>query len=117
MVAAFAAAFLFVVQTTFGAFAFGPGPSPAPVDGFGNVICTHDGAAELPDGNQPLKHMPTCCALGCSMGSPALEAPPDTAAVPTRLFFQTVVYLPLKPACFSTVPDRSSSNPRAPPAA
>ena len=95
MRAAFAAALLLVLQTAFGAMAFGgPGGSGDPLDRFGNIICTHDGAAELPGGDQPARHMPACCVLGCAMGTPALDTPPDTAELPIARSFQSVVYLP-----------------------
>ncbi len=118
MRAAFAAALLLVLQTAFGAMAFGgPGGSGDPLDRFGNIICTHDGAAELPGGDQPARHTPACCVLGCAMGTPALDTPPDTAELPIARSFQSVVYLPLREGVVASIPDWSPSNPRAPPVA
>jgi hypothetical protein len=118
MTAAFAAALLLVLQTTFGAMAFGsPGDSRAPLDRFGNIICTHDGAVELPGGDQPARHMPACCVLGCAMGTPALNTPPDTAELSIGRSFQSVAYLPLRAGFDASIPDWSPSNPRAPPTA
>jgi hypothetical protein len=117
MMAAFAAALLLVLQTTFGAMALGGPGGDAPLDRFGNIICTHDGAAELPGGDQPARHMPACCVLGCAMATPALDTPPDTAELPIACSFQSVVYLPLREGFVASIPDWSPSNPRAPPVA
>lgn len=117
MVATFVAAWLFALQSAVGAFALGAGPDPAQLDSFGNVICTHDGIGELPSGDQPQKHVPSCCVLGCAMGAPVLDAPPETGAVTIRRSFSKVVYLPASIEPPVLQPDWSPSNPRAPPAA
>ncbi|MHA6687906.1 DUF2946 family protein [Mesorhizobium sp. A556] len=117
MVAAFAAAYLLVLQSVASAFALGTGPTAAALDSFGNVICTHDGASELPAGDQHRKHMPACCMLGCAVASSALGAPPDLASIDAGLSFQAVVFLPFTPAHVTVERDRSPANPRAPPLA
>ncbi len=115
MVAAFAAAFLFVVQTTFGAFAFGPGPSPAPVDGFGNVICTHEGAVERPAGDP--RHQHDCCLFGCSLSSFAYGAPPAAGNIVHAVRYELVVQVAPRTDAAPVVRIRTPVNPRAPPAA
>ena len=67
MAVAFVAAYMLVLQSALGALAFGGGPQAAQIDAFGNVICTHSGAAELPAGGQQPQHLPDCCAFGCVM--------------------------------------------------
>jgi hypothetical protein len=117
MVAAFAAAYLLVLQSAAAAFALGTGPANAALDRFGNVICTHDGASEVPAGDQHRKHMPACCMLGCAVASSALGAPPDLVLSDAGLSFQTVVFLHFAPAHVTLERDRSPANPRAPPLA
>lgn len=117
MAVAFAAAYLLVLQSVVVAFALGVGPSPAQLDGFGNVICTHAGAAELPAGDTPQKHLPNCCVFGCPMTSPALGAAPPVSGLQARLSFQSVVYQFPKPGHLALARERSPANPRAPPAA
>jgi hypothetical protein len=117
MAVTFAAAYLLVLQSVIGALALGIGPTGAQLDGFGNVICTHDGLSELPAGDSHQKHMPACCVLGCAMASSALGAPPNTGGLKTELSFQTIVYRFQKPAYLAFERDRSPANPRAPPAA
>jgi hypothetical protein len=116
MAVAFAAAYLLVLQSAVGAFALGLGPNPAQLDGFGNVICTHAGAAELPAGDTQPRHLPNCCVVGCAMASPALGAAPGAGELQAKLSFQTVVYQFLKPERLALGRDRSPANPRAPPA-
>ncbi|ODT32080.1 MAG: hypothetical protein ABS35_03005 [Kaistia sp. SCN 65-12] len=117
MVATFVAACLFALQAAAGAFTLGAGPDQASLDGFGNVICTHDGVAELPSGDQPQKHMPSCCVLGCTMGVPVLDAPPEAGVATIPRSFHKVAYLPATVHGPVRRPDWSPSNPRAPPAA
>lgn len=115
MVATLVAACLFALQSVVGAFALGAAPGPSPADSFGNVICTHAGIAELPPGDQPQKHVPSCCVLGCTMGVPALDVPPDTGVVAIGRSFLKVAYLPAYIDSPVLQPDWSPSNPRAPP--
>jgi hypothetical protein len=117
MAVAFAAAYLLVLQSVVGAFALGLGPGPAQLDGFGNVICTHAGAAELPAGDTQPKHLPNCCVVGCTMASPALGVAPAPGGLQAKPSFQTVVYPFRRPALLVLERDRSPANPRAPPVA
>ncbi|MGB3539073.1 MAG: hypothetical protein WBA42_13010 [Mesorhizobium sp.] len=117
MAVAFVAAYLLVLQSVVGAFALGLGPNPAQLDSFGNVICTHAGAAELPAGDTQPKHLPNCCVVGCTMASPALGVAPAAGGLQARLSFQTVVYRSTKPGHLALARDRSPANPRAPPVA
>ncbi|CCV05292.1 conserved exported hypothetical protein [Mesorhizobium metallidurans STM 2683] len=114
MPAALVAAYLLVLQSTLGAFAFGLIPDASRLDAFGNVICTRDGAAELPDGDPHQQHVPACCMLGCSKAS-AVHAQTDGAALPRSLFFEAVAFM--LPAFWHLdfARPRSPSNPRAPP--
>lgn len=115
MMAALAAAWLLVLQSTFGAFAFGVEPSAGQLDAFGNVICTHDGASQLPNGDPHQQHMPTCCVLGCSVAS-AVHAPPLEAG--TRLAspsFEVIAFVFPAPRHLDFARDYSPANPRAPP--
>lgn len=116
MAATFAAAYLLVLQSVVGALALGVGPAGAPLDSFGNVICTHEGA-ELPGDAPQQKHMPACCVLGCVMGSSVLGNPPDAGSLQATLSFESVVYQFLKPERIAFARDRSPANPRAPPVA
>ncbi|WP_292222963.1 hypothetical protein [Mesorhizobium sp.] len=111
--AAFVAALLLLLQSSLGAFAFG---APSQLDAFGNVICTHEGAAKLPGGDPHQQHMPACCSLGCSMVSPAHLPPPEAGALAGNRVFETVAFqLPaFRHEDFAR--DRSPANPRAPPA-
>jgi hypothetical protein len=116
MPAAFAAAYLLVLQSVLGAFASGLSPAASQLDAFGNVICTHEGAAQLPGGDPHQQHVPACCVLGCSMASVAYAPPPAAATGPSHFSVETVAFvLPaFRHLDFSR--DRSPSNPRAPPA-
>jgi hypothetical protein len=114
---AFVAAYLLVLQSVVGAFALGLGPSPAQLDSFGNVICTHAGAAELPAGDTQPKHLPNCCVVGCTMASPALGVAPGANELQAKLSFRTIVYQFPKLGHLAFARDRTPANPRAPPAA
>lgn len=113
MPVAFAAAYVLVLQTLLGAFALGIGTA-GQTDAFGNVICTHAGAAEQPAGN-PQGHQPSCCALGCAFSTSGLGTPPDTMPALKIAFVEidaTAATAPERPL-FSR--HRSQANPRAPP--
>lgn len=114
---ALVAAYLLLLQSTLGAFAFGSGPSAAQLDAFGNVICTHDGATQLPGGDQHPSHLPACCTLGCSMFSPAYAPPPDAGLALASLSFETVAFVFPATTHLDFARERSPSNPRAPPLA
>ncbi|ANT53654.1 DUF2946 family protein [Mesorhizobium amorphae] len=114
MPAALVAAYLLLIQTTLGAFAFATAQDAALLDAFGNVICTHEGAAQ-PSGGDP-QHMPACCMLGCSMASAAHAPPPDAGALATSLSFEAVAFVLPAFRHLDFARDRSPSNPRAPPA-
>jgi hypothetical protein len=117
MPVAFAAAYLLVLQSVLGAFAFGTGPNASQLDAFGNVICTHEGAAQLPGGDphqQP--PMPACCVLGCGMGSAAFAPPSDSGTSLGSRSFEAVAFVLPAFRHLDFARDRSPSNPRAPPA-
>ncbi|CAH2405425.1 hypothetical protein [Mesorhizobium escarrei] len=115
MPAAFAAAYLLVLQSVLGAFAFGIGPDASQHDAFGNVICTHEGAAQLPGSDPHHQHMAPCCMSGCGMASAVYAPPPAAATVSGNFSVETVAFgLPaFRHLDFAR--DRSPSNPRAPP--
>lgn len=116
MPTALAVAWLLVLQSLLGAFAAGVGPNPSQLDAFGNVICTHDGAAQLPPGEQPQQHQQSCCVLGCNMYSSAFGAPPESFALLDGVAFATS-YLVAFPTGndVGSSHDWSPGNPRAPP--
>ena len=111
------AACLLLLQSTLGAFAFASGPNAAQLDAFGNVICTHDGATQLPGGDQHPSHLPACCTLGCSMFSSAFAPPPDAGPALANLSFEAVAFVFPASIHLDFVRERSPSNPRAPPPA
>ncbi|MDX8539575.1 hypothetical protein RFM23_18305 [Mesorhizobium abyssinicae] len=111
---AFVAALMLLLQSALGAFA--AGPANAQLDAFGNVICTHEGAAQLPGSDPHQRHMPACCVLGCSMVSAAHAPPPDAGVLARSLVLEAVVFAPPAFTHVDFVRDRSPSNPRAPPA-
>lgn len=114
MPAALAVAYLLVLQSVLGALAFGSGPAVSQLDAFGNVICTHEGAAGRPAGD-PQQHQHDCCLLGCNLTAFAHGAPPASEA-----FIHVARYEQLSPLVpVSDLPvvgrERTSSKPRAPP--
>ncbi len=114
MPVAFAAAYVLVLQTLLGAFALGTGAA-GQTDAFGNVICTHAGAAEQPAGD-PQGHQPSCCTLGCAFSAPGLGTPPNAAPALKTAFVEidaTTAAVAERPL-FSR--HRWQANPRAPPA-
>ncbi|CAN7338853.1 hypothetical protein LJR234_002006 [Mesorhizobium amorphae] len=116
MPAALVAAYLLLIQTTLGAFAFATVQDAALLDPFGNVICTHEGAAQPSGGDPHQQHMPACCMLGCSTASAAHAPPPDAGAFATSLSFEAVAFALPAFRHLDLARDRSPSNPRAPPA-
>ncbi|TJU98002.1 MAG: hypothetical protein E5Y12_24220 [Mesorhizobium sp.] len=117
MPVALVAAYLLLLQSTLGAFAFGIGPNTAQLDAFGNVICTHDGATQLPGEDQHPSHLPACCTLGCSMFSSVHAPPPDTGLGLAGLSFEAVAFVFPASIHLDLGRERSPSNPRAPPPA
>ena len=113
--AALVAAYLLLLQSTLGAFAFGTGPNAAQLDAFGNVICTRDGATQLPGGDQHPSHLPACCTLGCGMFSSAFAPPPDAGLALGSLSFEAVAFVFPASIHLDFARERSPSNPRAPP--
>ncbi|QPC95075.1 DUF2946 family protein [Mesorhizobium sp. INR15] len=117
MPVAFAAAYLLLLQSVLATFAAGMAPNPSQLDAFGNVICTREGATQLPGGNPPPSHLPSCCVLGCSMFSPAYAPPPDAGLALGTLSFETVAFVFPAVTHLDFARERSPSNPRAPPLA
>ncbi|EXL09689.1 DUF2946 family protein [Aquamicrobium defluvii] len=114
MAVAFAAAWFLVLQSLLGAFAMAAGPERLQLDAFGNVICTHEGIGELPDGAQPA-HFPDCCVLGCNLAAPLLANPPAPVALETGFGFATLSFRTGSQDHLSFARQRSPANPRAPP--
>jgi len=114
MTVAFVAAYVLILQSLLATFALGADSAAAQLDAFGNVICTHAGAAEQPSGN-PQNHQPSCCTLGCSLSSLGFGAPPDTTVALETAFAETAVVAPatVERPLFSR--HRWQANPRAPP--
>ena len=110
---ALGAACFLVLQTVLGAFAAGARPQPAQVDLFGNVLCTHAGATDLPDAP---RHLPDCCVLGCNMAAPLLAGPPPATALPAVPRSDVLVFAANAPDHLSFARQRSPAIPRAPPA-
>ncbi|CCV16287.1 DUF2946 family protein [Mesorhizobium sp. STM 4661] len=117
MPAALVAAYLLVLQFVLGAFAFGLSPNASRLDAFGNVICTREGAAELPGGDPHQQHMPAGCMLGCGMVSPVHAPPPDAETLSGNLHVKAVAFVLPAFRHFDFARARSPSNPRAPPVA
>jgi len=117
MPVALVAAYLLLLQSTLGAFAFGIGPNASQLDAFGNVICTREGAAQLPGGNPPPFHLPACCVLGCGMFSAAFTPPSDDGLALGSLSLETVAFVFPAIVHLDFARERSPSNPRAPPLA
>lgn len=115
MPAAFAAAYLLVLQSMLGAFAFGIGPDASQRDAFGNVICTQQGAAQLPGGDPHQQHIPACCMAGCGMASAVYAPPPAAATLSGNFSVETVAFVLPAFRHLDFARDRSPSNPRAPP--
>ena len=115
MTAAFVAACVLLLQSTLGAFAFGTAPDASQLDAFGNVICTHEGAVQLPGGDPHQQHMPACCMLGCSMAPVAYAPPPGVGIGPVSLSFETVAFVLASVRHPDVTRERSPANPRAPP--
>lgn len=113
---ALAAAWLLLLQSTFGAFALGAAPDPTQLDAFGNVICTRDGATQLPGGQRPA-HLPACCTLGCNMVSATYAPPPGVGMAPVSLSFEPVAFVAPVARHLDFTRERSPANPRAPPLA
>jgi hypothetical protein len=117
MPVAFAAACLLLLQSMLGAFAFGTGPGASQLDAFGNIICTHEGAVQLPGSDPHQQHMPACCMLGCSKVSAAYAPPPADGVAPASLSFETVAFVLPAVRHPDVARERSPANPRAPPTA
>ena len=115
MTAAFVAACVLLLQSTLGALAFGTAPDASQLDAFGNVICSHEGAVQLPGGDPHQQHMPACCMLGCSMASVAYAPPPGVGLVQVSLSFETVAFVLASVRHPDVTRERSPANPRAPP--
>lgn len=115
MPATFAAAYLLVLQSVLGAFAFGIGPDASQRDAFGNVICTQEGAAQRSGGDPHRQHMPACCAPGCGMASAVYAPPPAAATVSSNFSVETVEFMLPAFRHLDFARDRPPSNPRAPP--
>lgn len=65
------AAYMLVLQAVTGAFAMGVAASAPPLDIFGNPLCITGSAVHNSGGTDEHTAMPDCCAVACSMFSPA----------------------------------------------
>lgn len=110
-----AVAYLLVLQSTLGAFAFGAGGNVGGLDAFGNVICTHEGAVERPAGDP--QHRQGCCLFGCSLSSFAHGAPPALAGIAHAIRYERVAQAVPRADAPATQRERTPANPRAPPPA
>lgn len=115
MVATFAAAYLLVLQSLLGAFALGNGPNAGQLDAFGNVICTHEGATELPAGDDHQRHDQSCCLFGCSFSAASVGVPLDAVALLPAIVWERIAPQRLAFAGLARRSERSPANPRAPP--
>lgn len=115
MPAILAVAYLLVLQSALGAFAFGAGPGTGQLDAFGNVICTHEGAAERPAGDPQHRH--DCCLFGCSLSSFAHGAPPAAESLVHVVRYEPVAQVLPRSDAAPVMRVRTPVNPRAPPAA
>lgn len=111
------AAWFLVLQSVLGAFAFSNGPQAAQFDAFGNVICTHDGAAELAPDDPHEQPIPRCCAFGCIMSGATFSSPPTLFALSRTVVFEAAAFTIAAPAPVLLPRERSASGPRAPPQA
>lgn len=113
------AAYMLMLQSVLGALAFGSDPQASQLDAFGNVICTHAGAAQLPseDNPQQPRHLPNCCTFGCIMSGATLSGPPPMFAVSHGITFEAVAFAEPSAAPIVLPRKRSVANPRAPPPA
>jgi hypothetical protein len=114
---ALVAAYLLLLQSTLGAFAFGAGTRAAQLDAFGNVICTHDGAAELPGKDRRPSHLPVCCTLGCGISSAAFAPPSDAGPALAGCRVEAIAVSFPASIHLGFARQRSPSAPRAPPPA
>jgi hypothetical protein len=114
---ALVAAWLLVLQSVLGAFASASGPQARQLDAFGNVICTHEGAAELPAGDPHQQTLPPCCGFGCLLSFAPHSPPPAVLALSRDVVFEAAAFAAPVPAPPLFPRDRSSANPRAPPPA
>ena len=114
---ALVAAWLLVLSSVLGALALGTAPQPAQLDAFGNVICTHDGTAELPDGDPHHQSVPPCCTFGCLLSGTVLSPPPVVSALSRAVVFEAAAFAASVPAPALFPRERPAANPRAPPPA
>ena len=115
MAAAFAATWLLALQSVLGGLAFGAAPNAARIDAFGNVICSHEGAAELPSGDPRQPQLPACCALGCIIAWAAYGPPPEGGLALGVIPFETAAITSDSSVSAGPGRERSPSSPRAPP--
>lgn len=106
---------MLVLQSLLGAFAFGNGPQAGQLDAFGNVICTHEGAAELPANDRGQPRHENCCLFGCSFSAASAGVPMDAVALLPTIVWERIAPQRLAFAGPVLRSERSPANPRAPP--
>ncbi|MEO9336143.1 hypothetical protein ABFT80_01730 [Mesorhizobium sp. SB112] len=111
---ALVAAYVLVLQSTFGALALGTAPGAMTLDVFGNPLCITSSDQQGSD----IDHvMPNCCVLGCSMFAPVSSAPPETASLRHEWTGSFAILLPLAASVIARSPEHDPGSPRAPPLA
>jgi hypothetical protein len=112
---ALVAAYVLVLQSTFGALALGAGPGDMMLDVFGNPLCITGTDQQGSD----IDHakMPNCCVLGCGMFTPVSSAPPETASLRHEWTGSFAILVPLSASDMVRSPEHDPGSPRAPPLA
>jgi hypothetical protein len=110
--AAFAAAFVFVLQSAIAVAA-----TPVQRDIFGNVICTEGGGVQMPTGGgHDGGHMPDCCMLAYGGVFQTAADLPASIEWPAPAAMAEAVSYPFRGVA-SPHDRRTPANPRAPPVA
>ncbi|MGD9914518.1 MAG: hypothetical protein AB7S80_10595 [Rhizobiaceae bacterium] len=115
-VVAFLAALVFVVQTSFVAWAGAAVAAGPTLDAFGNPLCiTSHEVSGSTDGDHG--KVPSCCTLGCASVAPVLDQPAGTAVLVLAAAHTVSVPAPdgIEPGLKRL--DHDIASPRGPPSA
>lgn len=111
------AAYILAAQTLLVGLAHGLHAAPRSPDAAGLVICTTEGLAALPSGDERegSKHLPACCVSGCGMLAFAAPSTNHAAVETAPPAAYTMPVLPARDD--AAIPSRYGlqGNPRAPP--